>query len=87
MLKFAKAFRRHVDCPDYAVRGDSVRQVLTEYFGANPSVQSYVVDETFALRKHIAVFVNDRQLTDRRTLSDPVGEQDEVYVFQALSGG
>jgi hypothetical protein len=87
MLKFAKAFRRHVDCPDSTVQGDSVRQVFTEYFGANPGVQSYVVDETFALRKHIAVFVNDRQLTDRRMLSDPVGEQDEVYVFQALSGG
>ena len=86
-MKFAKAFRRHVDCPDSAVQGDTVRQVLADYFGANPGVQSYVVDETFALRKHIAVFVNDRQLIDRRGLSDPVAEKDEVYVFQALSGG
>jgi sulfur-carrier protein len=46
-----------------------------------------VVDESFALRRHIAVFVNDRQVVDRRALSDSVGEGDEIYVFQALSGG
>ena len=86
-LKFAKAFRRHVECPDLAVSGTTVRQAFDEYFGANPAVRSYVVDDTFALRKHIAVFVNDRQLLDRRALSDPLAENDEVYVFQALSGG
>jgi molybdopterin converting factor small subunit len=87
-LKFAKAFRRHVDCPDVSVPGTAtVRQVLDAYFGANPAVRSYVVDEAFALRRHVAVFVNDRQLVDRRELSDPVGDADEVYVFQALSGG
>lgn len=86
-MRFAKAFRRHVDCPDVDVAGATVRQVLAAYFGENPAVRSYVVDESFALRRHVAVFVNDRQLIDRRELSDPVADTDEVYVFQALSGG
>ena len=67
--------------------GSTVRQVLSEYFDAHPVVRSYVVDESFALRRHIAVFVNDRQLIDRRALSDRVDDDDEVFVFQALSGG
>jgi sulfur carrier protein ThiS len=86
-VKFAKAFRRHVVCPDGDVPGATVRQVLGAYFGDNPAVQSYVVDESFALRRHVAVFVNERQLIDRRELTDPVSDTDEVYVFQALSGG
>ena len=65
----------------------TVREALAHYFESNPAVRSYVVDESFALRRHIAVFVNDRQLVDRRELSDPVADDDQVYVFQALSGG
>ena len=86
-LKFAKAFRRHVDCPDREVPATNVREALAAYFRENPAVRSYVVDESFALRRHVAVFVNDRQVVDRRALSDEVADGDEVYVFQALSGG
>ena len=86
-MKFAKAFRRHVDCPDSTVAGSTVRQALLAYFDSNPAVPTYVLDETSALRRHIAVFVNDRQLIHRRELSDPVADKDEIHVFQALSGG
>lgn len=86
-MNFAKAFRRHVDCPDIAVEGTTVRQALSAYFDAHPPVRAYVLDESSTLRRHIAVFVNDRQLIDRRELSDPVAETDVIHVFQALSGG
>ena len=86
-MNFAKAFRRHVDCPDSTVEGTTVRQALNAYFADHPAVRSYVLDEASALRRHIAVFVNDRQLIDRRELSDPLTETDEIHVFQALSGG
>jgi len=39
------------------------------------------------LRWHVAVYVNGRLVTDRTGLTDPVGPHDEIYVFQALSGG
>jgi hypothetical protein len=35
----------------------------------------------------MVVFVDGRQVQDRRTLSDPVGNDAEIYVAQALSGG
>src|SRR5271165_5681953 len=40
-----------------------------------------------ALRRHVAVYVNGQPVHDRVWLTDPVGPHDEIYVFQALSGG
>jgi sulfur-carrier protein len=84
---FAKAFRRHVECPDESVSGSSVGEVLTAYFAIHAVARGYVVDDTWAIRKHVAVFIGNQQITDRITLSDVVASDDTVYVFQALSGG
>jgi hypothetical protein len=35
----------------------------------------------------MVVFVDGRQVRDRRRLSDPVPHDGEIYVAQALSGG
>ena len=45
------------------------------------------VDDQDRVRKHVAVYLNGDRITDRDRLSDAVGEADEVFVFQALSGG
>jgi len=50
-------------------------------------VRGYVVDEHGELRHHMVVFVNGIACADRRGLSDPVADGDEVVVMQALSGG
>ena len=84
---FAKAFRRHVDCPDTVVSGATVGEVLDAYFAVHPAVRGYVVDESGAVRKHVAVFRNDDLITDRAGLGDPVAADDRIHVFQALSGG
>ena len=33
------------------------------------------------------IYVNDARITDLARLSDAVGDRDEVFVFQALTGG
>ena len=86
-IQVAKAFRRHVDCPDLAVGGSTVHDALDHYFETYPAVRSYVLDEHGAVRKHVAIFVGDDQLADRQLLSDSVGDVTIVYIFQALSGG
>ena len=86
-VNFAKAFRRHVDCPDADVAGTTVAEVLDAYFAIRPAARSYVLDESGAVRRHVAVFHNNDQLLDRTTLSDPVEHGDRIDVFQALSGG
>lgn len=86
-IVFAKAFRRHVDCPDADVAGATVGDALAEYFRHHPVVRGYVLDDGGAVRQHVAVFVNDDLITDRTRLADPVGDGDRIHVFQALSGG
>ena len=86
-VNFAKAFQRHVDCPGADVAGGTVAAVLAAYFEQRPAARSYVLDESGAVRRHVAIFHNNDQIADRTTLSDPVDPSDRIDVFQALSGG
>ena len=86
-VAFTGQLQRFLPAPAMDATGDSVRAVLDDVRRQNPRLGAYVLDEQGALRKHVTVFVGDRQITDRLTLSDPVGPAEEVYVLQALSGG
>lgn len=86
-VAFTKNLQRHVSCPSVTAAGRTVREVLDAVFGAHPQVRGYVLDDQGALRKHMVIFVNDRQIQDRVALSDPVPEDGEIYIMQALSGG
>jgi sulfur-carrier protein len=86
-ITFTPHLKRHVDCPNHAVAGATVRQALDAYFVTYPKVRSYVFDEQGALRRHVIVFIDSEQLKDRDTQSDPVTDATELYVLQALSGG
>jgi molybdopterin converting factor small subunit len=86
-VSFTPNIQRHVACPTTQVVGSTVREVLDQVFQGNPRARGYVLDELGALRKHMIVFINGEQVRDRQTLSDPVADGGELYVFQALSGG
>jgi hypothetical protein len=84
---FTPNLRRHVECPTAAVAGATVREVLDRVFADNPRLRGYVLDDQGVLRRHMIVFVDGNQVSDRDGLSDKVGATSEVYVMQALSGG
>jgi sulfur-carrier protein len=84
---FTANLQRHVPCPPVTVDARTVGEALGEVFEGNPRLRGYVVDERGALRKHMVVFVDGEQISDRAALSDPVPPGGEVYVMQALSGG
>lgn len=86
-VAFTHTIQRHVACPPATVAGSTVREVLEGVFAANPAARGYVLDDQGAVRRHMVVFVNGRQITDRVRLSDAVAPDAEVYVMQALSGG
>lgn len=86
-IVFAPAIQRHHACPPLRVAAGPVRDALDEALRARPQLRDYVLDEQGALRRHVAVFVDGRTLRDRRHLTDPAGEDAEIYVVQALSGG
>jgi hypothetical protein len=84
---FTPNLKRHVECPTETVAGDTVRAVLDAVFAENPRLRGYVLDDQRALRRHMMVFVDGQQISDREQLTDPVRPTSEVYVMQALSGG
>jgi sulfur-carrier protein len=86
-VSFTPNIQRHVRCPPTQVEGETVRQILEAVFTQNPQARGYVLDDQGAVRAHMVVFVNGKQVLDRLHLSDSVGPAAEVYVAQALSGG
>lgn len=84
---FTQNIQRHVACPSDDVSGETVSDVLDAVFKSNPTARGYILDEQGAVRHHIVIFVDNRVLRDRMTLSDTVEPDSEIHVFQALSGG
>ncbi len=67
--------------------GSTLAEVLAAAFRDEPRLRGYVLDDQDRLRQHVTVFINNVPLCDRVRLSDPIADGDEIYVFQALSGG
>ena len=84
---FTPNLERHVSAPSAEIGGRSVREVLDRVFEDNPRLRGYVLDDQGRLRQHVVVFVNGEMIEDRVTLQDGLGQDDEVFVMQALSGG
>ncbi len=84
---FTSHLARHLTVNELVVRADDVAQALAAAFVQQPLLRGYILDDSGAVRHHVAVFVDGLALQDRIGLSDPVGESSEVYVMQALSGG
>ena len=86
-VRFTQNIQRHVTCPALSVGGESVRDVLEQYFENIPPARGYVLDDQGALRTHMAIFIDGQPIADRRRLSDPVPASSTIDVMQALSGG
>jgi len=84
---FTPNLARHTECPTASLAANTVAELLERYFERWPDVRGFVLDDQGEVRKHVKVLVDGRNLRDRRRLSDEVGTDSEVYVFQALSGG
>jgi len=84
---FTENLKRHVHCPPLEVTGSTVKEALEQVFSRNTALRGYVLDDQGRLRKHMLIAVDGEFITDRQKLSDPVSENSELYVAQALSGG
>lgn len=84
---FTRNLERYISCPATTVAGNTVRAALEAVFADNPKLRGYILDDQGQLRKHVLIAVDGDIIADRITLSDPVAENAEVYVMQALSGG
>jgi molybdopterin converting factor small subunit len=86
-VSFTSALQRFLTAPSAHVDGATVGEALAAVFVSHPTLRGYVLDDQGAVRRHVIVFVNGQPMSDRVRLSDPVAASDEIYVFQALTGG
>lgn len=87
-VKFTKhLYRFFPDLNEMTVPGATVAEVVAALDKQYPGLASYVVDERGSLRKHVNIFIGEDMIYDRERLADPVTESDQVFIFQALSGG
>jgi sulfur-carrier protein len=86
-IAFTTNLQRYLACPMQEAPGTSVRAVLDNVFATNPRLRSYILDDQGHLRRHVHIYVNDARIADSVRLADAVGDRDEVFVFQALTGG
>lgn len=82
---FTPNLRRHIDCPEITVEAGTVAEALKGAFAEHQLLGTYIVDEHNRLRKHVVIFVDGEPVIDRVRLSDPIRDDSEVYVMQALS--
>ena len=86
-VHFTSNLRRHVDCPTVECEGANVREILRHVFKVNTRLETYVLDDQGALRKHMRILVDGVAVRDLAGLADAVASSSEVWVMQALSGG
>ncbi|HTC10425.1 MAG TPA: MoaD/ThiS family protein [Acetobacteraceae bacterium] len=86
-VAFTSALQRFLPVPATQVAGATVHDALAVVFASRPALRSYILDDQGVLRRHVNVFVNGDLIHDRVRLTDPVRPDDEIYVFQALTGG
>ena len=67
--------------------GNTVAEALEAAFQKHPLLRHYIVDEAGVMREHVCVFVDGERFGHRTALRQPVRENAEIYVMQALSGG
>lgn len=66
------------------VRGATLAEVLADLERQFPGIRFRIIDEQERMRPHMRFFVNRESVFD---LAQPLHDDDEVAIVQALSGG
>jgi sulfur-carrier protein len=69
------------------VEGHTVAEIVAALDARHPGLAGYILDDQGALRKHVNIFLGRELILDRQQLKDPVAKDEQVFIFQALSGG
>jgi molybdopterin synthase sulfur carrier subunit len=86
-LIFTQQLRRFTEVPEIDTSASTLREALEAAFSANPRLRGYILDEQGHMRPHVVAFIDGRRVSDRASLSDALGENSNIHVLQALSGG
>ncbi|MCI5081796.1 MAG: MoaD/ThiS family protein [Saprospiraceae bacterium] len=87
-VRFTSALQRfYPDLKTLDLDATNIAELLEQIEAVYPGLTDYLVDESGTLRKHVNIYIGEDLIDDRTDLSDALKPQDEVLIFQALSGG
>ena len=72
---------------EITVPAGSVAEIVRGVDAIATGFSDYVLDDHGALRRHVHISVNNKVVVDRKSLSDQVPSDGNVYIFQSLTGG
>ena len=72
---------------EFALAAGDVQAALLEVEERYPALHRNLCDETGAVRRHIALFVNTDHIRDREGLATPLLPGDVLVALPAVSGG
>lgn len=78
------ALRSYTERSQTDARGATLAALLSDLDRQYAGIRFRMVDEQDRIRRHIRIFINGIQAQD---LKQPLAENDEVIIVQALSGG
>jgi len=73
--------QRWPELKDAQFPGATVAEVFGHMERAYPGLSSALLEPSGALRQEVVALIGGRPLQDREGLSDPVGEEDDLYIF------
>ena len=87
-VKFTSALTRFFpQLTEMEIEGNTVKDALLVVEKKYPGMMNYIVEEDGRLRQHVNIFLGDTLIKDRENLNDAIHSDDEILIFQALSGG
>lgn len=87
-VKFTSALNRFFpQLTEMEIEGNTVKEALLAVEQKYPGLMNYIAEEDGRLRQHVNIFLGDSLIQDRETLNDVIRDEDEILIFQALSGG
>lgn len=86
-IEFTPHLALHVACRSLQVDALDLATALDIAFAQIPRLKGYVLDDQNIIRQHVAIFVDNELIRDRRQWNLPLKPDSQIYVMQALSGG
>lgn len=83
--KLLSAYSR--DPASFSLAAGSVLAALDELERTRPELHRSICDETGAVRRHVNLFVNGKDIRSLQRLDTPLGTGDVLTIVQAVSGG
>ncbi len=79
--------RFYPDLETVEVSGGTIADAVAQIETIHQGLSDYIIDENGEVRKHVNIFIGKNMIIDRIKLSDKLGDDDEIFIIQALSGG